>query len=38
VNFNADVAQKWNADVPGFIQKANANWSAIKDKAPAEIK
>lgn len=38
VNFSADVAAKWNADVPGFIQKANANWSAIKDKAPTEIK
>lgn len=38
VNFNADVAQKWNADVPGFIQKANANWIAIKDKSPAETK
>jgi YHS domain-containing protein len=38
VNFNADVGAKWNADVPGFIQKANVNWTSIKDKAPADIK
>jgi YHS domain-containing protein len=38
VNFNADVGTKWNADVSGFIQKANVNWTSIKDKAPADIK
>jgi YHS domain-containing protein len=34
LNFNADVATKWNADVPGHIKTADANWPALKDKAP----
>lgn len=38
VNFNADVGTKWSADIPGFIQKANASWPVIKDKSPAETK
>jgi YHS domain-containing protein len=38
VNFNADVGTKWSADIPGFIQKANATWPAIKDKSPADTK
>lgn len=34
LNINADVFKKWSEDVPGNITKANANWPAIKDKAP----
>lgn len=34
LNVNADVFKKWSEDVPGNIAKANANWPAIKDKAP----
>jgi YHS domain-containing protein len=34
MNFNADVSSKWNADVPGHIKAADANWPALKDKAP----
>ena len=38
LNVNADVATKWNADVPGFITKANANWTGIMSKAPKDLK
>ena len=26
LNFNEDVATKWNADIPGFIASADANY------------
>lgn len=29
LNYNADIQSKWLKDVPGFIQKANANWPAV---------
>lgn len=32
LNFNQDVQDKWLADVPGFIAKADANWPAILSK------
>lgn len=32
LNYNADVQQKWEADIPGFITKANANWPGVLDK------
>jgi YHS domain-containing protein len=37
LNVNADVFKKWSEDVPGNIAKANTNWPAIKDKAPASL-
>ncbi|MFG1298369.1 YHS domain-containing (seleno)protein [Xanthobacter sp. V3C-3] len=35
LNVNADVAKRWNQDVPGNIVKANVEWPKIKD-VPAE--
>lgn len=29
LNFNGDIQKKWEQDIPGFIQKANANWPKI---------
>ncbi len=29
LNFNADVQNKWLADVPGFIAKADTNWPGV---------
>jgi YHS domain-containing protein len=37
LNVNADVFKKWSEDVPGNIAKANTNWPAVKDKAPASL-
>jgi YHS domain len=37
LNLNADIAAKWNADVPGNIAKANGNWSNIRSVAAAKL-
>lgn len=37
LNVNADVFKKWSEDTAGNIAKANANWPAIKDKAPSSL-
>jgi len=37
LNLNADIAEKFNADVPGNLKKAEGNWPKIQDKAPAAL-
>jgi len=37
LNVNADVFKKWSENIPENIAAANANWPAIKDKAPFEL-
>ncbi len=37
LNLNADIAAKWNEDVPGNIVKANGNWSKIHAVAAAKL-
>jgi len=32
VNFDGSVQSRWEADIPGFIRKADANWPAILEK------
>lgn len=32
LNYNADVQQKWLADIPGFIRSADANWPGLVRK------
>ena len=29
LNFNADIQQRWEADIPGFIASADSQWPAI---------
>ena len=31
LNYNDDIQAKWNADIPGFISSADAEWSALND-------
>ncbi|MEY4489339.1 MAG: hypothetical protein RIQ79_1847 [Verrucomicrobiota bacterium] len=31
LNYSADVQKKWQADIPGLIKKADANWPKIKE-------
>ena len=31
LNYNAKVQRDWEADIPGFIQSANANWPNVLD-------
>jgi YHS domain-containing protein len=37
LNVNPDVGKRWQEDIPGNVNKANANWPKIKDKAPKEL-
>lgn len=37
MNLDPGIYQMWKKDVKGNIKKANANWSKIKDKSPAEL-
>lgn len=31
LNYNAGIQKKWNADIPGFIDKADTHWSDLQD-------
>jgi hypothetical protein len=37
LNLDADIQSKWLKDIPGYIKKADVNWTKIKDKAPSEL-
>ncbi len=37
LNLSEDIQQRWEGDIPGFIEKASANWDDIADKDPAEL-
>ncbi|MEW2913004.1 YHS domain-containing (seleno)protein [Leisingera sp. JC11] len=37
LNLSQDIQDRWEGDIPGFIQNANANWTDIADKDPAEL-
>ncbi|MEM6440850.1 MAG: YHS domain-containing (seleno)protein [Pseudomonadota bacterium] len=29
LNYNASIQERWEQDIPGFIQKADANWPSV---------
>ena len=29
LNYNDDIQRRWEADIPGFIRSANANWPSV---------
>ena len=33
VNYNMSIQRKWEKDIPGFIEKADAKWPTLKEKA-----
>ncbi|TMV10288.1 YHS domain-containing protein [Ruegeria sediminis] len=37
LNLSEDIQERWEGDIPGFIEKASANWNEIADKDPAEL-
>ncbi|HSD91452.1 MAG TPA: YHS domain-containing (seleno)protein [Methyloceanibacter sp.] len=37
LNLDEGIQQAWLKDVPGAIEKADANWPALAGKSPAEI-
>lgn len=37
LNISQDIQQRWQTDIPGFIEQADDNWTDIADKSPAEL-
>jgi len=37
LNLSQDIQERWEGDIPGMVQNANANWTDIADKDPAEL-
>ena len=37
LNISKDIQERWLTDVPGFIERADTNWTDIADKAPADL-
>lgn len=37
LNLDKNIQSKWNKDIPGYIKKADRNWSEIKEKAPGDL-
>jgi YHS domain-containing protein len=33
LNYNRDVQNRWNVDVPGYVAKANDNWPAVSGQS-----
>jgi YHS domain-containing protein len=37
LNLDRDIQRRWEKDIPGYLKKADANWSGIKDQAPSDL-
>jgi len=37
LNLSKDIQARWSEDIPGFIEKADTNWTDIADKDPASL-
>jgi len=37
LNLDRDIQSKWKKDIPGYIKTGDANWTEIRDKAPADL-
>lgn len=37
LNLSQEIQERWVADIPGFIQKADVSWETIEDAAPADL-
>ena len=37
LNISTDIQTRWEGDIPGFVEQADANWGDIRDKEPAEL-
>lgn len=37
LNVSKDIQERWLTDVPGFIERADVNWTDIADKDPASL-
>ncbi|UZD90208.1 YHS domain-containing (seleno)protein [Cognatishimia activa] len=37
LNLAQDIQERWEGDIPGYIEKADAQWTNIEDVAPAVL-
>ena len=37
LNLDKKIQRTWGKDIPGNIKNADANWTEIRDKAPADL-
>ena len=37
LNISSDIQERWQTDIPGFIEKADENWKSIAQKDPSEL-
>ncbi|MFW8635721.1 YHS domain-containing (seleno)protein [Cribrihabitans pelagius] len=37
LNISEDIQDRWEGDIPGFIEKADTNWGEIADVEPAAL-
>lgn len=37
LNLSKDIQERWEGDIPGFIEQAAAQWDNIEDKTPEEL-
>lgn len=37
LNLSKDIQERWEGDVPGFIERADVNWDDIEGKSPEEL-
>ncbi|MCV0428265.1 MAG: hypothetical protein K5905_22645 [Roseibium sp.] len=37
LNLSESIQERWNKDIPGFINTADGNWGGLKDVDPSEL-
>ncbi len=37
LNLSKDIQERWEGDIPGFIERADVNWDDIEGKTPQEL-
>ena len=37
LNYNRSIGERWGADIPGYVEKADRRWPEIKGKTSAEL-
>ncbi len=37
LNISTDIQERWEGDIPGFVERADTNWPEIADKTPASL-
>jgi YHS domain-containing protein len=38
LNYNRNIGQRWSADIPGFVSRADARWPEIREKSASDLR